>query len=577
MRKLRIGMAQINSTVGDFVGNTRKIIELVAEARSLEVDLVTFPELAICGYPPEDLLFKPQFIKENRKSLQQVVESSRGITVVVGFADAREDIYDAAAVIHDGKLAGIYYKIYLPNYGVFDEHRYFRAGNDCSVFILKGVGVGINICEDIWFEKGPAMVQAHSGAEVIANISASPYHFGKGKLREKMLQTRASDNMAVIAYNNMVGGQDELVFDGGSLVLDEKGQLIARGKQFEEDLVVADLDVGAVSRARLHDARWSKETGPAENNWQTTRVVISQVADISPKPSLKPRQVAVYDLEGEIYNALVLGTRDYIRKNGMEKVVIGLSGGVDSSIVAAIAVDALGPSCVIGVAMPSRYSSSGSVSDAELLSRNLGIRLLNIPIETVFKSYLEVLTPSFAGAKPNVAEENLQARIRGNLLMALSNKFGWLVLTTGNKSEIATGYTTLYGDMAGGFAVIKDVPKTVVYEIVRYRNSLAGYDLIPFSVIEKPPSAELRPDQKDVDSLPPYEILDPVLKAYVEEDKSVEQIIALGIDKEIVRQAARLVDTSEYKRRQGPPGVKITPRAFGRDRRLPITNRFKEW
>ncbi|MFC1925381.1 NAD+ synthase [Chloroflexota bacterium] len=576
MRKLRISLAQINTTVGDFEGNTQKILDYIAEARSLGVDLLTFPELAICGYPPEDLLFKPHFIRENLRSLDKVIEGSSGLTVIVGFVDTRNDLYDAAAVIYDGKLAGVYHKIYLPNYGVFDEQRYFSAGNECPVYVVAGVTVGINICEDIWYEMCPSAVQACSGAEVIVNISASPYHFGKGVSRERMLKTRASDNMAIIAYNNLVGGQDELVFDGNSLVLDQEGQVVARGKQFEEDLIVADLDVEAVSQSRLNAPRWSEETRSKEKAWHTTRIVISETADIAVKPSLPPRQTAIYDLQGEIYGALVLGTRDYICKNGIEKVVIGLSGGIDSSLVAAIAVDALGPSKVTGVAMPSRYSSPGSISDAESLARNLGINFMTIPIEKIFASYLEVLAPVFTGADPNVAEENLQARIRGNLVMALSNKFGWLVLTTGNKSEMATGYATLYGDMAGGFAVIKDVPKTMVYELAGYRNSLAGYDILPSSVIDKVPSAELRPDQKDTDSLPPYELLDQVLTAYVEDDKSIDEIIGMGIDKEVVKKAARLVDMSEYKRRQAPPGVRITSRAFGKDRRLPITNRFKE-
>ncbi len=576
MRRLRIGMAQVNTTVGDFKGNTEKILEAIAKSRSLGVDLLTFPELAICGYPPEDLLLKPKFIEENLRSLGKVVDGCSGLTAVVGFVDARADIFNAAALIHEGKLVGVYHKIYLPNYGVFDENRYFQAGRECPVYVIAGIGVGINICEDIWYEAGPATAQAYSGAEVIVNISASPYHFGKRSSREKMLGTRASDNVAIVAYNNLVGGQDELVFDGDSVIMDEKGQLIARGKQFEEDLIVADLDVEAVFRTRLHDPRWRKATLLPENQqWNTPRIVVSEAPNSAAKPPLPQRKIEVRGLPGEIYDALVLGTRDYILKNGIKKVAIGLSGGIDSSIVATIAVDALGPSNVIGVAMPSRYSSPGSISDAELLSRNLGIKLLTIPIEKVFKAYLEVLAEPFKGVKPDVTEENIQARIRGNLLMALSNKFGWLVLTTGNKSEMATGYTTLYGDMAGGFAVIKDVPKTLVYQIAKYRNSLAGKEVIPSTVFEKPPSAELRPDQKDIDSLPPYELLDPVLTAYVEEDKSVEQIIAMGIDEEVVKRAARLVDSSEYKRRQAPPGVKITSRAFGRDRRLPITNRFK--
>ena len=578
MRRLRIGLAQINTTVGDFKGNTRKILEAIAEARSLGVDLLTLPELAVCGYPPEDLLLKPQFIEENLRSLDKIIDNSSGLTVVVGFVDAKADIYNAAAVIHNGKLAGVYHKIYLPNYGVFDENRYFQSGSECPVYTINGIGVGINICEDIWYEAGPATAQAYAGAEVIVNISASPYHFGRGDSRERMLATRAADGVAIIAYNNLVGGQDELVFDGNSLVLDEKGRLIARGKQFEEDLIVADLDVEAVFRTRLHDPRWRKGTLLLEERrWRGTKIVVSEAPSATPKPPLPPRQPEARHLHEEVYDALVLGTRDYIHKNGFEKVAIGLSGGIDSSLVAAIAVDALKPSNVVGAAMPSRYSSPASTSDAELLAQNLGITLLTIPIEKVFQAYLDVLAEPFKETESGVAEENIQARIRGNLLMALSNKFGWLVLTTGNKSEMATGYTTLYGDMAGGFAVIKDVPKTMVYELARYRNSLAGSELIPSTIIEKAPSAELRPEQKDTDTLPQYDLLDPVLTAYVEEDKSVEQIIAMGIDEEIVKKATRLVDTSEYKRRQAPPGIKITPRAFGRDRRLPITNWFKGW
>jgi len=576
-RRLRIGMAQINTTVGDFAGNRRKILKVIEEARPLAVDLLTFPELAICGYPPEDLLFKPQFIAENIQSLEKVAAASRGITLVVGFVDADGDIYNAAAIIHDGRQAGVFHKMFLPNYGVFDENRYFRAGNECPIYVIAGTNIGINICEDMWYESGPSTTQTYSGADVIVNISASPYHFGKSGFRERMIATRAADNVAIFAFNNLVGGQDELVFDGNSLILDEKGQLIARGEQFKEDLIIADLDVEKVFRARLHDPRWRQGLKRLQKEgWRPSEnIIVSEAPFSKDKPPLSPRQVEVPDLPAEIYEALVLGTRDYVLKNGFKKVLIGLSGGVDSSLVAAIAADALGKANVVGVAMPSRYSSTGSLSDAELLSKNLGIKLLTIPIEKVFKAFLNTLAESFQGTESGTAEENIQARIRGDLLMALSNKFGWLVLTTGNKSEYATGYTTLYGDMAGGFAVIKDVPKTMVYRLVAHRNERAGSKLIPLTVIDKPPSAELRPNQKDTDSLPPYDVLDPILTAYVEEDKSIEQIVAMGIDEKIVRRASRLVDTSEYKRRQAPPGVKITPRAFGRDRRLPITNRFK--
>ena len=578
MRRLRIAMAQINTTVGDFDGNVKKILGAIDTARTFKADIITLPELAICGYPPEDLLFKPQFIQANLQSLQKIIEASNGITVVVGFVDSDGDIYNAAALISDGKLIGTYHKIYLPNYGVFDENRYFRAGNECPVYVINGIGIGINVCEDIWYEAGPATVQAYSGAEVIINISASPYHRGKGESREKMIATRASDTVAIFAYNNLIGGQDELVFDGHSCIFDERGNLVTRGKQFEEDFIVADLDIESVFRARLHDPRWRKESPALEKTgWHQTKTIVSTTSSTNPKTPLKTRYDTVLDPVAEVYQALVLGTRDYIRKNGFEKVVIGLSGGVDSAMVATIAVDALGKDNVIGISMPSRYSSTGSVEDTKVLVKNLGIKLKTITIEKAFQSYLDTLTESFGGTKPDSTEENLQARVRGNLLMALSNKFGWLVLTTGNKSEMATGYTTLYGDMAGGFAVIKDVPKTLVYKLAKYRNAQAGYDLVPAPIIEKPPSAELRPDQKDSDSLPPYEILDSILTAYVEEDKSVDQIVALGFDKATVQKTAKLVDRSEYKRRQAPPGVKITSRSFGRDRRLPLTSLFKEW
>ena len=578
MRRLRIALAQINTTVGDFDGNVKKILGAIDGARAMKADIVTLPELAICGYPPEDLLFKPQFIQANLQSLQKIVEASSGITVVVGFVDTDGDIFNAAALISDGKLIGVYHKMYLPNYGVFDENRYFRAGKECPVYVVNGIGIGINICEDIWYEAGPATIQAYAGAEVIINISASPYHAGKGESREKMIATRATDTVAVFVYNNLVGGQDELVFDGHSFIADERGNIITRGKQFEEDFIVADLDIESVFRARLHDPRWRKESPVLEKSgWRQTKTIVSQTPTSGQKPLLKPHHIATLDPVAEVYQALVLGTRDYIHKNGFSKVVIGLSGGIDSAIVATIAVDALGKDNVIGISMPSRYSSTGSVTDTKALAQNLGIKLQTIAIERPFQAYLDTLAESFTGVKPDSTEENLQARVRGNLLMALSNKFGWLVLTTGNKSEMATGYTTLYGDMAGGFAVIKDVPKTLVYKITKYRNAKAGFNLIPSPIIDKPPSAELRPDQKDSDSLPPYEVLDAILTAYVEEDKSVDQIVALGYEKAVVQKTAKLVDRSEYKRRQAPPGVKITSRAFGRDRRLPLTSLFKEW
>jgi NAD+ synthase (glutamine-hydrolysing) len=563
-------MAQINATVGDFDGNLQKIIKAIEQARSMGVDLLTFPELALCGYPPEDLILKPQFVRDNQKYLSRVVSASSELSVVVGFIDDGDSPYNAAAIIHDGKLADIYHKICLPNYGVFDENRYFQPGEVCPVYVIGGVSIGVSICEDIWHEGGPVSAQAHSGAAIIINISASPYHYGKGEIRKRTLARRARDNGVIIVYNNLVGGQDELVFDGNSLVINEKGRLLAQGWQFAEDLVLVDLDVERVTTTGHETPTRDWEQQP------TTRIVVSESPSLKPKATVPRRQpYGSYDLAAEIYHALVLGTGDYVRKNGFSKVVIGLSGGVDSSLVAAIAADALGEENVVAVAMPSRYSSPGSLSDAGLLTQNLGIGLMNIPIETVFQAYLNLLSEPFNGTESGTAEENIQARIRGNLLMALSNKFGWLVLATGNKSEMATGYTTLYGDMAGGFAVIKDVPKTMVYKLARYRNSVAGKELIPSSVLSKTPAAELGLDQKDTDTLPPYELLDLVLTAYVEEDKSVEQIIKQGVAPEVVGKVARLVDTSEYKRRQAPPGVKITTKAFGRDRRLPITNKFK--
>ena len=577
MYTIRIGMAQINPTVGDLSGNTKKIIQFIDEAKSLGIDLLTFPELAITGYPPEDLLFKPQFIQQNQEKLREIIKHTSDIAVVVGFVDSDSDVYNAAAIIYDNKLVGVYHKIYLPNYGVFDENRYFQAGTEYPVFTIYGMGIGVTICEDMWYEAGPATVQAYAGARVLININASPYHAGKGYLRERMLATRASDNRAIVVHNNLVGGQDELVFDGNSLIINEKGDLVARGKQFEEELIASDLNLESVFRSHLHSPLQRKEPPWVKKELERAiRVEVSSGYPTTAKPPLPPRQIEKLDARAEIYQALVLGVRDYVHKNGFKKVVIGLSGGIDSSLVAAIAVDALGPDNVIGVAMPSRYSSPGSISDAEALARNSGIEFKVVPIGKAFSSYLEMLAEPFQNTQPDVTEENIQARIRGNILFALSNKFGWLVLACSNKSETATGYTTLYGDMAGGFIPLKDVPKTIVFELAKYKNRQAEKEVIPPNVLTKAPSAELRPDQKDIDTLPPYEILDPVLKAYVEDDATIDQIIAMGFDREIVIRAAQLVDRNEYKRRQTAPGIKITPRDFGRDRRLPITNRFRE-
>src|SRR5215813_6780059 len=564
--QLRLAMAQINVVVGDIEGNARKILEWIDRARDVDADVVTFPELALPGYPPEDLLLKPQFIDANLSALQKVISGSREITVIVGFVDRRDDIFNAAAIAQNGKLVTIYHKMYLPNYGVFDEFRYFQPGNRCPVLQMDGATIGVSICEDIWYPDGPVFLQALSGgAEVIINISSSPYHAGKRRWREMMLGTRAADNTVIVAYNNLVGGQDELVFDGDSLVFNENGDLVARGKQFEEDLVVVDLDVESVFRKRLHDPRRRQQKLNANN-----RSEVFPLTSRVKKPKALPT-VARYEPlseDAEIYKALVLGTRDYVIKNGFKKVVLGLSGGIDSALTACIAVDALTSENVVGVLMPSDFSSRGSVEDSRRLGKNLGIELINIPIAEVLQSFIEALNPGFKGAKPDVTEENLQARIRGTYLMSLSNKFGWLVLSTGNKSEISTGYCTLYGDMAGGFAVLKDVMKTTVYRLARYCGR------IPQATIEKPPSAELRPNQLDTDSLPPYEVLDPILKSYVEDDRSFSEMVEMGFDEELVRRVIRMVDTNEYKRRQAAPGVKITPRAFGRDRRMPITNRF---
>lgn len=576
MRTLRIGLAQINVTVGDLSGNRQKILDYIERARAMGVDLVAFPELAITGYPPEDLLLKTEFIEANRAVLRDLVPATRGITVVVGFADAADDLYNAAAVLHDGELAGVYHKQYLPNYGVFDENRYFQAGRHIPIFVRHDAVFGVTVCEDIWYPSGPAEVQALAGgAELLINISASPYHANKGRDRERMIATRAADSVAVVAFCNLVGGQDELVFDGHSLVYNARGERIARGPQFKEALLVADVDVDDVFRQRLHDPRRRKEKAALPADELIRRVQLPGLPAADHKPPIERQDVPLQEPLAEIYQALILGTRDYVRKNGFQTVVVGLSGGIDSSLTAVIAADALGPEHVVGVAMPTRYSSAHSLEDARQVAERLGIRLLIIPIDDTFQAYLDMLAEVFRGTQPDVTEENIQPRIRGNVLMALSNKFGWLVLTTGNKSEVGVGYATLYGDTAGGFAVIKDIPKTLVYQLARYRNTWEGGPVIPERVFTKAPSAELRPNQRDTDSLPPYEVLDPILRAYVEEDRSLEEIVQLGFDRETVRRVIRMVDQSEYKRRQSPPGIKITHRAFGKDRRLPITNKFR--
>ena len=602
MRTFRIALAQINVTVGDLNGNTARILDCIDQARRSQVDLIAFPELAVPGYPPEDLLLKPQFLDENRRCVERVVAASEGIAVVVGYADARDsEVYNAAGLAYDGRLVDVYHKQFLPNYGVFDEDRYFRPGESSQVYVVNGTAVGVNICEDIWYPVGPTVAQRAAGAEVIVNINGSPFHAGKRGFRDKMLATRAADNEVFLAYVNLVGGQDELVFDGASMVFDPLGSSVASASQFEEDLLIVDLDVESVFRSRLREPRPRKEdTSALVGPGRRELIQVSGWPGEARRPLRNGATTGrFYDGPDEVYHALKLGTRDYVRKCGFSKVLIALSGGIDSSLVAAIAVDALGSDNVVGVSMPSRFSSEGSVVDAKLLADNLGIELWTLPIEASFKAMLDTLAPHFEGTDwwreywwsglpdtlaPHfegtdwgVAEENIQSRIRGNLIMALSNKLGWLVLTTGNKSEMATGYATIYGDMSGGFAVIKDVPKVMCYDLARFRNSIEDEPVIPQSVIDKPPSAELRPDQLDQDTLPPYEELDPILKAYVEDDLSFDEIIAQGNDPDVVKKIVDLVDRSEYKRRQAAPGIKITPRNFGRDRRMPIANRWRAY
>lgn len=580
MKILRIALAQINTVVGDIEGNVKKIVDKIELAKQMGVDIVAFPELALTGYPPEDLLFKPHFVTKNKEAVSELAKHvTKSLVAVVGFVDQDSDIYNAAAVLHDGKIVAVYHKNYLPNYGVFDEFRYFQRGDKALVIALNDIRVGITICEDIWYPGGPARLETLMGdAQILINISSSPYHSGKLTWRERMLSVRANDNLATVAYVNLVGGQDELVFDGASLIVNEQGEVIARAKQFEEDFLIADLDLNNIERSRLRDPRRRQDKKVLEQDiFEKIQIVSLDFDKTNPKPLVEKRIEKHLDPVAEVYQALVVGTRDYLRKNKMTDAVIGLSGGMDSSLVCCIAVDALGPEHVTGVLMPGPYSSDHSLEDARILAENLGIKYLIIPINDVFQSFLNCLKPVFKDLPIDVTEENLQARIRGMILMALSNKFGWLVLTTGNKSESSTGYCTLYGDTAGGFAVIKDVYKTFVYELAEYVNKKANKEIIPHRVFTKAPSAELRPNQTDQDKLPPYPLLDSILKAYVEEDRSIAEIVSMGYDESVTRKVAWMVDSSEYKRRQLAPGPKITHRAFGKDRRLPITNHFKEW
>ncbi|MGZ4104716.1 MAG: NAD+ synthase [Actinomycetota bacterium] len=562
MRALRVGLAQVNPTVGDLSGNATLLERYFARAADAGADLVAFPELAITGYPPEDLLMKPAFVRRNIETLRALAKSLRGPVAVIGFVDrdGAGRLFNAAAVIAGGRIRGVYHKQELPNYGVFDEKRYFTVGTGTPVFVIRGVQVGFTVCEDAWIGAGPVRDVARAGAEVVVNINASPYHRDKAFERQVLFRQRARDNKVFFFYVQTVGGQDELVFDGDSLAYAPDGKLLARGAQFEEELMLVDIELPDKARALKRNAD----------------VVPISKGGARQKPPLPQRRARrPMDSVEEVYAALQLGTRDYVRKNGFRSVVIGLSGGIDSSLTAVVAADAVGAENVVGVAMPSQISSSASLEDAKELATNLGIEFHVLPIGDVQRAFLETLEDPFAGTESGLAEENLQARIRGTILMALSNKFGHLVLTTGNKSEMATGYSTLYGDMAGGFAVLKDVPKTLVYELAAWRNSY-GLSAIPDRVFTKPPSAELRLGQTDQDELPPYETLDPILEDYVEEDRPVRDLIKAGFDEAVVRKVVAMVDRSEYKRRQAPPGVKITARAFGKDRRLPITNKFRQ-
>jgi NAD+ synthase (glutamine-hydrolysing) len=560
----RLAMAQINPTVGDIRGNTAKIVDGILDAVKLGADMVAFPELAITGYPPEDLLLKPRFIKANEDALNSIIPHTKKIAAVVGFALRGDDgrLYNAAAVMAGGRLVDVYRKVHLPNYGVFDEIRYFAPGDQCPVYEHHGMKFGVTICEDVWFPEGPVRAEAEAGARLIVNINASPYHMGKLSERRDLVTGLARENGVAIAYLNTVGGQDELVFDGGSMVADANGRIVLNAPQFHEGIYAVDIDM-APDRAVSSDDDW------------TVPVALPETPRPAKRTAVKPPMAKSPAREAEVYEALLLGTRDYTRKNGFREVLVALSGGIDSSIVASVAVDALGAENVHGIFLPTGYTSGESRRDAFALAKNLGIAIDEIGIEGLFRQYLETLAPLFHGRKPDITEENIQARIRGNIVMAMSNKFNRLVLTTGNKSEMSVGYATLYGDMAGGFAVIKDVPKTLVYDLCAWRNKKARKRWIPENVLIKPPTAELRPNQKDTDSLPPYDALDPVLKAYVEDDKSLDEIISEHCHPECASRVIRMIDLSEYKRRQAPPGVKITARAFGRDRRYPITNRYR--
>jgi NAD+ synthase (glutamine-hydrolysing) len=574
---LKIALAQMNAVVGDIAGNTDKIRSLISRARDEGAALVLFPELAVTGYPPEDLLLKTHFVDAAGAALAEIAREVEDIVALVGFPQRADDVYNAVGVLADGAVAAVYRKMFLPNYGVFDEQRYFQAGVEPALIELNGVAVGLTICEDIWDPGPPATAEALAGAQLIVNVSASPYHAGKPLEREQMLVQRARDNLAIVAFCNLVGGQDELVFDGHSVVIDDSGAVLARAPQFEESLTLCTVDPGAVASARLRDARHRAAVRRERELERPTLAPLRRLAVPATDDDVGGTLAEPLGPEQEIYQALVTGVRDYVDKNGFKRVVLGLSGGIDSSLVALIAVDALGADRVVTVVMPSPYSSDETQHDARTLAANLGTELVDLDISHPMQAYDTVLHDMFRDRDPDITEENLQARIRGNLVMALSNKFGWLVLTTGNKSEMSVGYATLYGDMAGGFAVLKDVYKGWVYRLAAWRNERAGGALIPPDILTRPPSAELRYEQRDDETLPPYEVLDAILHGYVEEDLDAEQLAHQGLPADEVERIIQMVDRAEYKRRQAPPGVKISTRAFGRDRRLPITNRSRAW
>jgi len=565
---LRVALSQMNAVVGDFQHNVERIENYIMEATKFKADLVVFPELVLTGYPPEDLLLKNDFIEANNKALKHISLGVKKMVVVIGYVEkVKMNLYNSAAIIYEGRVIGNYRKMILPNYGVFDEKRYFTEGHEPICFSVNGITIGLTICEDIWDANGPGKKICTEGqADVLVNISASPYFKGRGKTREDMVRERARKYKAHLVYVNLVGGQDELVFDGHSLVVKPDGAVVTKGNSFKEEMIYADLKVNPKSKKQ----KLNKTSGIPNKKYYT-----STSPSVSNKPTILSRKINKLGSIEEIFKALVLGTQDYIRKNRFSKAVIGLSGGIDSALTAVIAASAIGPENVVGVCMPSKYSSRGSIEDSETLAKNLGIRVISLPIKDVMQAYEKSLSKIFKDLPLDSAEENLQARIRGNFMMALSNKMGWLVLTTGNKSEFSVGYCTLYGDMAGGFAVIKDVPKQWVYQLSKWVNKNENYALIPEVILRKDPSAELRPNQKDTDSLPPYSLLDKVLARYIEEDQGIDELKGIGLPMKEVKKIIKLVDASEYKRRQGPPGIKITPKAFGRDRRLPITNGYE--